>query len=67
MGELRKPPVRTGCSSGVARICWRISGEALTITQLFPSAETAMLDCVRGMTRSSPSHARRDSLVLQFH
>src|SRR5271157_4145682 len=67
IGELRLGPSRSGCNSGVDWICWRRSGEALTMTQLRQSAATAMLDWVRRLTRLSPSHAMRDSRVLQFH
>ena len=46
-----------GCSAGVAASCARRSGEALSSVQRSPSAETARLAWVRGVTRGSPSHA----------
>ena len=49
------------------RICWGRSGEALIKTQFSPSAVTARLACVRGRTRGSPFHARRQVGQRQFH
>lgn len=49
------------------RICWGRSGEALIKTQFSPSAVTARLACVRGRTRGSPVHAKRQTGQRQFH
>lgn len=65
IGECRSPCC--GHRAGVARICWRKSGEALTSAQRSPSALTAMLAWVRRWAPSACCHARRLAGVWQFH
>jgi len=48
IGECLTPS--RGCSAAVDQICCLISGEAFSSSQRSPSAETAMLDWLRGRT-----------------
>src|SRR5688500_17390680 len=65
IGEDRKPS--RGHSGGLASICWRRSGEALTSVQRRSSAETAMEAWVAGLAAGSPARARRQASLLAFH
>lgn len=57
--------VSRGCNTGVASICARKSGDALTKNQFRPSALSATLDCVRlGIL---PARAARQLSHAQFH
>jgi hypothetical protein len=57
--------VSLGCNAGVASICVRKSGEALTRNQFTPSALIAALDCVRLLI--FPARAARQFSHAQFH
>src|SRR5262245_955491 len=58
---------RRGESSGVARICPRPSGEALSRTQRPPSSLTAIDDWLRGRARTVPARTPAQFRQLQFH
>ena len=59
---------RLGCSSGVALIYCRMSGEALSMAQsALPSAATQIDDWVRGRARRLPLRTPAQLLQLQFH
>jgi hypothetical protein len=58
---------RAGCRAGVARICARMSGEALMSTQSLPLDETAIEDCVRARARTPPLRKPAQLRQLQFH
>ena len=66
MGESRSRP-GAGQSRSFARICCRRSGDALIMTQLLPSAVTAMDAWVRMGADCSPARAARLTAPLQFH
>src|SRR4030095_7040833 len=65
MPELRS--AHRGCNSGVARICARMSGEALKSTQYSPSLLTAIEDWLRGRARTVPARTPAQLRQLQFH
>jgi hypothetical protein len=44
-----------------------MSGDALISSQFSPSCVSAMLDCVRGVTRASPERASSQTKQRQFH
>src|SRR6185369_14902953 len=67
IGELRFGPDFTGWSSGVSLICLRMSGEALSNTQLAPSAETASEDCSLALYPATPARTLAECKPLQFH
>ena len=59
---------RAGWSSGVALICCRMSGEALSRAQsALPSAATQIDDWVRGRARTLPLRTPVQLRQLQFH
>lgn len=62
---LFRAEVSRGCNAGVASICTRKSGEALTRNQFRPSALNATLDCVR--VGIFPARAARQLSQAQFH
>ena len=61
------PQGATGCAAGKTRSCARMSGEALSSTQLAPSALTAMDDWVRGRALICPRRTPSQLRQLQFH
>lgn len=56
-----------GAKSGVARSCWRRSGEALRRNQFSGSGETAIWACVRGCDFRLPARKTLQFRQLQFH
>lgn len=58
---------RAGCNSGLARICASTSGEALTSSQSWPLALTAIDDWVRACACSVPRLNPSQLGQLQFH
>ena len=58
---------RAGCKAGLARICTRMSGEALMSTQSMPSSLTAMDDWVRLTAAMVPLRTPSQLKQLQFH
>ena len=59
---------RAGCSAGLARICSRMSGEALNRMPSAPSSgRTKIDDCVRGLARTPPERTPAQLRQLQFH
>ncbi len=66
--ETGEPDVEgEGANSGVARICWRRSGEALRRNQLDWPDETATCACVRGRPFNVPPRRALQFGQAQFH
>src|SRR5215831_3390526 len=66
MGLERNAPSGRGASAGMAAICWRMSGEALSNTHRSPSPVTANADCVRRLRPGLPARTSAQLRQLQF-